>query len=101
MSTTPGNWFYRDGIIENGSHVICQMNNIGDKVEADANLILMAVRACTELNPTNPTIVAANISALYESLDYIIRELDKAGVIKANSIFMDMPNRVLTKVKAK
>jgi len=36
---------------------------------------------------------------LLEALEYIIRELDKANVIKADSIFMEFPNKVLTKIR--
>ena len=36
---------------------------------------------------------------MYEALKYIIRELDKANIIKADSIFMAMPNEVLAKVE--
>ena len=36
---------------------------------------------------------------LYEALQYIICELDQADVIKANSIFMEFPNRVLAKIE--
>ena len=67
--------------------------------KADAELIVTAVNACIKLNPEDPLAVAENISELYESLDYIVRELDKAGVIKKNSIFTEMPNKVLAKVK--
>lgn len=36
---------------------------------------------------------------LCEALKYIIRELDKANIIKADSIFMEMPNKVIAKVE--
>ena len=42
MNYSKGDWFYRNGCIENGEHIICQMNNIGDKVEVDAHLIAAA-----------------------------------------------------------
>jgi len=35
---------------------------------------------------------------LRKALKYIIRELDKADIIKADSIFMEMPNRAIAKV---
>ena len=38
---------------------------------------------------------------LYEALKYIIRELDKAGIIKADSIFMEMPNKAIAIVEGK
>jgi len=41
----------------------------------------------------------ASAPELYEALSYIIRALDEAGYIKANSIFMDMPNKALAKAE--
>ena len=38
---------------------------------------------------------------MYEALKYIIRELDKADIIKANSIFMEMPNKAIHKAEGK
>jgi hypothetical protein len=38
---------------------------------------------------------------LYEALKYIIRELDKADIIKDNSIFMEMPQRAIKKAEGK
>ena len=38
---------------------------------------------------------------MYKALKYIIRELDKANIIKANSIFMAMPNKALAKADGK
>ncbi len=70
-----------------------------EHMKANAQLIVTAVNACIKLNPKDPLAVASSISDLCESLEYIIRELDKAGVIKKNSIFMEMPNKVLAKVK--
>lgn len=38
---------------------------------------------------------------LYEALKYIIRELDKAGVIKSDSVFMVSPQKALSKAEGK
>jgi len=43
----------------------------------------------------------ASVPDLYEALKYIIRELDKADIIKANSIFMLMPVQALAKAEGK
>ncbi len=39
---TKGEWKYINGNIDNGSHIIVTMNNIGGKVIADAHLIAAA-----------------------------------------------------------
>jgi len=39
---TRGEWFYANGAIQNGNHVIAEMNYVGDNVEADAHLIAAA-----------------------------------------------------------
>jgi len=36
---------------------------------------------------------------LLDALKYIIRELDKAGIIKADSVFMSYPQRVIGKIE--
>lgn len=51
-------------------------------------------------NKANAHLIAAAPS-LYEALKYIIRALDEANVIKATSIFMEMPNKALAKVGVK
>ena len=38
---------------------------------------------------------------LYEALKYVVRELDKADIIKKDSIFMEMPNKALAKAEGK
>jgi len=38
---------------------------------------------------------------MYEALKYIIRELDKADIIKANSIFMELPNKAIAKAEGR
>jgi hypothetical protein len=38
---------------------------------------------------------------MHEALKYIIRELDKAKIIKANSMFMEMPNKAIAKAEGK
>ena len=40
-----------------------------------------------------------NFRKLYEALDYIVRALDEAAIIKRNSIFMEMPVKALSKAR--
>jgi len=35
---------------------------------------------------------------LLEALKYVIRELDKAGIVKRDSIFMEYPRRILREI---
>jgi len=89
----PDSWEYE---VASLTHCIAR-----DLNKTNAHLIATAFNSCIKLNPGNPQAVAEGIPTLYESLEYIIRELDKAGIIKANSIFMLMPNKALAKVKEK
>jgi len=38
---------------------------------------------------------------LYETLKYVIRELDRADIIQANSVFMECASRALAKAEGK
>lgn len=70
-----------------------------EEAEANAQLIVTAVNACKAINPENPLAVAEGLGELYEALKYVIRELDKADIVKADSILMEYPNRAIAKVE--
>lgn len=71
------------------------------EVRTNADLRDTAIAQCKKVNPDNPQAVAESIQALYEALIHIVRELDKAGIIKADSIFMEMPNKALSQAERK
>jgi len=103
---TKGDWAVEFGLFYSKSGGLYGITVSGKNIgivytKAYANLIVSAVNACKEINPDNPQAVAESIEDLVEALEYIIRELDRANIIKANSIFMDMPNKALAKVRRK
>lgn len=42
MNYTKGNWFFNGYCVENGSHVVAEINRIGDHWRDDAHLIAAA-----------------------------------------------------------
>ena len=67
--------------------------------EDDGALIARTYGSLFGPHPNAHLIAAA--PELYEALKYIIRALDEAGIIKANSIFMVTPNKAIAKASGK
>ena len=67
------------------------------RVESESKCICL-LHDCEDEDLVNAQLIASS-PKLYEALKYIIRELDKANIIKANSVFMLKPQKAIAEAE--